>query len=1314
MKIQAARLFCHHRIILSSSSKRKLSVLSNKGNVVSKQHVAYYPPGGTRSAENSEHQLNRCASPNSYCRVYRSVVSSSVSEATTTWGVSTRLVSSSSFEHSKPPSTRQEYQQFFAEFHSKNMPGISPLSSSSLFCSPKSIAARHASLTPSDREALRGVLDLFIALPPASEVRTPALVREACQIALAAGWPKRCCEVFFSSFPLEYLQQACKRFVHQRSQNSGGTEQALRKEDGADRVLHEQQQLLAPFLDLLQSLPSCVLRAAILLYEPSNAMNASSPRGTSDETSRYLDQCLMVIAYLVSGGASAAHSMSVERFVEAKKWGLEGEKKGNGASFAMRLYFHVLWEILLEELWWERASPEPRAPDIVTAHHDGSAGLNSAASQSSNTTSPSVAMVERGRGAAAEAVTRRLEMEETTPMVRVLRLREVAMDAAQHFGIRLRRNRTPPAPEDHLSDSIQEMDALNEMIDASLRLLRYRWESIVKGTEGVSSAGVQHAHPAMDASSHPLRRDPVSLAPRVAHQLFHDAMATVCSHLMRLFLQQEEGLVMAERRHPYHTPSSLRQRTDSPAAVSLCQRYVLHPEVYTLLMRSSLSARRWDIAEYVSLLMDQYWHTRCSWISAQDALVSSDGLDASTTSAATVQKAEEELVLQQLRFLLFSRQGKRALLWWSWLSEMTTVSSNHSPNQNNNSSAGSSTSAPTVVSLYPVPSIPVVTTLARIAGEFSTTNDYHVQSFRRGGPALQRDGGLRRPVVPHATQDPSALSLWCLETMLHIQQSAPPSGDALFLGVSACAKAGLPELDEVLRSLLVNDVLALTEEEVLHVRLLHCRRDVHWHERVGTLVPLLKHIPSLFHTLSERIGEATPAGRGSSSFKTPTRKQERRPKKVVSSPGGSIVWKKPDAKPSDARERVTGCTSVSSESDTNGTNANHPFAFSCSLHTVLPPFPYHDPTLSERNAFRILVLLQEGNDPRYLPFYFYVLDHFCRSRSGTPTPGSPVLSVDQQCRWLLLSLVYCSSNSQTLPQEWVWRVAAEALKHLRNGRSFDRTGSNLRRSSPARSALSSEELSEAEPEEEAVVDTVEAGDDESDLRAAAEVIVESDAGNAESDSHSSTIGSRESPTSTTGAIAPDTWYSLTVKWRMLYRQYPKSFWCSFLSALHESFSDVVAGGAAAESSKRSVIRDAPSSEEPRQWSRLLALPLHDLDPLFCRQSIEQEERQRAASLSLLPPASGPSSTADRGIFRFLHSRRMGKGQFLSPHAFSSAEELFVAATPPRQGLSLNVLLRRMKPSPMEAAPFHLEISADDHETLNSRIRLEWQQRVFGK
>eukprot|EP00796_Vickermania_ingenoplastis_P012774 gene12774-8712_t len=796
------------------------------------------------------------------------------------------------------------------------------------------------------RETLRYALDVWITLPPpplppsstvaleeerqggsplaADATVSPwfsphsvALRETCCQLALEAGWLQRCCAVYFSSFPSEVMEAPPQQQQQQPVE--------MRRLEAARRQRIGQQQVRTLHSSLL-AVPTSVLQAAARLAVDHQGDEGADPRsggeGIGERGREAVSPSPLAPTQTPTLSVPLLHSplyrcLRVVQVVSAA-FAAEGARRhGPSMVSALRLYFHTLMEMLLQE---------KRDPQL---HRDG--------------TSSSSRHLRLVATEALRCVVLHGGTTEATP-----RSSSCSRDPTDQ----VQDQDPPPEAEEGVS-----LLLLEDLVEASLRLMRYRWQSILD--DHCWTAPLPHRPTASTltssdaggfcaSSSSPLFFS-VYASTEVENHLLRDLRATVFTHIFRLLLA--------------HPPGTMGRALLPPMWEG--NRPVIPVEVCHAAMHAAVEARRWDCADFISLRMNQYWSQRRHCL--RDAPTSSPPSPMQPLSAA-----EQDVALLQLRYMMLSRQLLNGLEWWHWWEGM------QQQQQQRRRAIRTTDPDPGAVESPFVPSVALVSLLARMAGLFATSNDYHTLWLRRrqaglGAPHCQPVGSVFR-----AVDDPSALALRCLTIMLHPQQPAPPSGDALFTALSACAKTGLPQLEDVLRSLTDNQVLALTPEETLYIRLLHCRGAVHWKSRVDALVPFLHRLlPSplpLQHLQQQQ---------------------------------------------------------------------------------QLPDFPLEDNALSERNMYRILLLLQEGNDPRSIPYYLYMRLHFFldppsggaaskereREAGGTsqqqqqqqqqPLPlTAPYPHAEMDARCLLLVLAYTTANSETLPREWIWRIAAITLGYL--------------------------------------------------------------------------------------------------------------------------------------------------------------------------------------------------------------------------------------------------------------------------------------------
>lgn len=1241
------------------------------------------------------------------------------------------------------------------------------------------------------REALLHALDRFISWPPSPDIKTPGLVRIACEVAFANGWFQRCCEVFFSSIPrdlLERYEAGCQDeesksnlgwvppaltpsgtspHLWEKTIPDGGTSSEFStrtnftKMHGMHRkypTTSEKQRKqnfaeLTMFIDLLSSIPPEVLQSAVHFFQ----VEESHPKGVGDEavilrgasnptlstdagkdrasacysysSVRYLYQCLVVAHWLASGlsvsstissgqgpagiqrPSSSEYLSSVDLAATMHLGGRSNELEkiaGTGKVVAFRLYFYSLWEIVREE--------KQKIHHKFLLSHQRCARMQHSSTLSRKETIPSahtlpprVPVLETKLDGGGKVESQQYECERLRHQV----LRHVAKEAAAIVGIR-HHGCNPCSVKGGLkaflhswqitgrqhktSNNAEKEENDEEILEASLRLLRYRLSALSPKKD----LALSDSHLLLSDSkrSLPLNNSfsfdsQLSLSERLSSlqdkHILLDALASLSLYLFRLYLHQEgitavvgqKELVREENqrgndesfsRFPIRSCPLLHRLT----AEKRCSLVVAHmnPEVSSFLLKIVIDSHRWDLGEYMTLLLDQYWYSRFGFAKQKDTK------DGPSCLSVTITTSEEDALHQQACYYLSSRQFMRALEWWAWLGSLE--GGKNTAARSNQYSADSSTAVAVPLtkrsalapSFYPVPSVPILATLSRIAGEFATTNDYYVilrsnSSFGGNTSNFFTSTYSHKKNVPETKRgngrftDPATLSLWCLETMLHTQQPVPPSGNALFLALTACAKAGLSELEQVLQSLVENQVLSLTDEEILHARLLNCRRDIHWCTRLEALVPLVARIQPLpFHL--------PPASCRSSTFsRSILFPHLQTPNGLTSSPYRKVesVSSMSSSDSSMINKISNTARSASTVEDSSPETSSSTVFTSSSRLPLFPSFlaegdstAYFAAGLSTRNVFRILLLLQEGNDPRFLPLYLY-LRHIFTLPDKTISPfresyfhGCP-LSRDQECRWLLLALTYAAVNAQAIPKEWVWRIAAEALQHLQDGPT-QHGGSKLLYSlneSTKRARLDWIEEKEFPYEDENSADH---GGREKEENTETAVSSSSSVSAPPASSKSKNALKDRSAHFPTphilSSIAPDTWRSLNRKWATLRDQYPYTFWISFVSACTDKCNTkepcrrapgVI--GMNKETTAYYGLKDQQKkSDTIVGWEQLLDLSLFKLLPKTCQQHLHLEQEYSIGSAAKMYRARKNSDeqmdarkrNTDEGI-RFLTKRK---------------------------------------------------------------------------
>lgn len=1010
---------------------------------------------------------------------------------------------------------------------------------------------------------------------------------------------------------------------------------------------------------------------------------ACSPSSFSYSSARYIYQCLVVAHLLTSQSATTTAHASRECSegscgqgspatrpslggallrADSKERGSNVEKLvGSGKTIALRMHFYALWEIVRKEkeglqLKFRTSRQHPFHLHQRTCQQNEPRGRSQSFScisleKDALTASSHSSSAGAEEGQQTSGSSNKVRNHEEREKRRVRFLRHVANTAAAIFGVQQHdwSPSTIACGFEGFINSSQEKEMLDssflreedDVIEASLRLLRYRWSAfVVQNTVSLSESSIllDDGKRSLASGKTPPSVLPFSYpefpSPQVEEKILSDALASLCVRLFRVYMMQEGVTAVIKRNKRVH--ETALQRVWSPRSTPhvngrstrLTEKrehsrilVSMNPEVSCFLFKVVIASRRWDLGDYLTLLLDQYWYSRFGdtheKVAAGTLLSHSDSITAS----------EEDLLHQQARYYMFSRQFLRALEWWSWLGSLGTASTTAVTDRKDAVSAIAPGSRPNAFLLpfYPVPHIPLLATLARIAGEFATMNDYYI-SLRSSSRDCSSTSFFQKNFQRGETEnkvrfyDPAALALWCLETMLHSQQSSPPTGNALFLAVTACAKSGLPVLDQVLQSLVENQVLALTDEEVLHVRLLHCRRDIHWRERLEAFVPLVAQMPPLPAPLSStacrrRAVQHIEFSPSPEAFPLP-HSSSTRIKKDLSNKSINTSREKKQPPVSVGSSTVYGAANAASVASTSMMLSNS-FFFSLPIQGVIGAFS--GAGLSARNVFRILLLLQEGNDSRFLPFYLYVRYIFALpSPSVFPSPPSPSpvspLSRDQECRWLLLALTYTAANAKAVPKEWVWRVASEALRHLQYGLSSQSSTTTVFSADKIGEESSIDWMQDNDSVDEAHVEKEEQRQKKSEEKGdAASLSLFLSSASRSSDAHLNHYPFIPSPDSNT-SIAPDTWRSLQRKWAAFRNQYSDTFWESFLETYAKKNS--IKNSSSRVRSMTHVSAAMPPESSLRQeedvvqveWVHLLQLPSFTLLPRTCRTYLRVERQ----------------------------------------------------------------------------------------------------------
>ncbi|CCW59693.1 unnamed protein product [Phytomonas sp. EM1] len=332
----------------------------------------------------------------------------------------------------------------------------------------------------------------------------------------------------------------------------------------------------------------------------------------------------------------------------------------------------------------------------------------------------------------------------------------------------------------------------------------------------------------------------------------------------------------------------------------------LTPPCLNELMRSAIHAKRRDMAEVYSLHIDLFWRHQ-----ARPPLTQ-HGSSAVFNTEKSLDYYEDALVGGMMRYFLFSRQTRRAVLWMQRL---------------------------TIQFPGYVPSIQVCNVIGRVA-------------------AAERN---------------VSLSQWCLGHLLNEKQPIPPTSAELYSCLCANARVGIPNFDQVLYSLQENQLLQLTEEELLHLRLLHCRGSTQW-----------RNIPKMI--LQTSMSKAS-LNRGDSDT-----------------------------------DLAPGPTRVSTTNDDYE---------SLSIPCILDGHFEHlekNPrsVLSIRNLDQLLLVLQESEHPHFLVYYRFFLSHYMN-----------LLKLEKRAQWAGLALVWASTRVDRMSKEDILYIAWEVAQLLGSKRADD-------------------------------------------------------------------------------------------------------------------------------------------------------------------------------------------------------------------------------------------------------------------------------------
>lgn len=291
----------------------------------------------------------------------------------------------------------------------------------------------------------------------------------------------------------------------------------------------------------------------------------------------------------------------------------------------------------------------------------------------------------------------------------------------------------------------------------------------------------------------------------------------------------------------------------------------------------------------------------------------SERRESDEASMPILSRSDDALIVTLLRFFSSSRQTTRALRWFQQLQERFPAF---------------------------LPSVPLANVIARLAAECRDVK----------------------------------LAAWSLETILSERQPSPPSSADLFATLCACARSGMPNLNAVLYSLLEHDLLRLNEEELLFIRLQHCRRELNWRAELEETLRLL-----------------TPQGESGED---------------------SAPFTVPSSSLTSTTSPVCGPTMSARHGD----------------HTLTTDLPA---AVSIRNVEAILLIMQEGEYAHFMTYYRYFLSRCTRSlttedrvmwalsavvwatTNAGRLPPQDVLYIAQEVQQLLRSTVTSPSAART-------------------------------------------------------------------------------------------------------------------------------------------------------------------------------------------------------------------------------------------------------------------------------------------------------------
>ncbi|KAG5490366.1 hypothetical protein JKF63_00486 [Porcisia hertigi] len=441
------------------------------------------------------------------------------------------------------------------------------------------------------------------------------------------------------------------------------------------------------------------------------------------------------------------------------------------------------------------------------------------------------------------------------------------------------------------------------------------------------------------------------------------AQSCVYAQVFRYWLKEEEVLAnhySAPQRPPQHdrkveSETGGKRRESAPVLLTV-------PALVTLL-RTAVVARQHDVAEWATLCVDACLE---EWIRDSKTTVSNTDKDTQhcslgpadhriaaplsslNTPSAQVLPQLDTLLSLYLRYLQQSSQQSRAVRWLSRLRRRQHT-------------------------------VPI---LSGALGTLSVARE----AARLASDELDGD-----------------LAMWCLQLCLSDTTSSLPPGHAdIFQCLCAYARCGLPNFDVVLQSLLKNELLSPTPEEILFLRLLHARRSVNWRTEweqcVAPYITEEEEVPEV----NGGCGEVKTGGEvqgGADTIRPP-------PSRIVRL---QVRESKPLCK--DAPSALPLYIGEDQSLDDSG-GSRMPSSEGQMLSVQHPPML--SSVFSSRVIYQALLILQEGEHPAFMSYYRTFLLTF-----------SDHITPQVRARWVVLAIMWAIQLQGSARSEDVVYIARE-------------------------------------------------------------------------------------------------------------------------------------------------------------------------------------------------------------------------------------------------------------------------------------------------